>query len=78
MRLKLLNGSLDSCQCSFSSQHFQRLKQWWRVLASANGYSDRLKHLTCLDPQFLRGGAQGLIQRVVLKFRFRQDLLSAG
>ena len=36
-----------------------------------------LEHLSGFEPEFLRGGAEGLIQRVVFEFGLRQDFSCA-
>ena len=56
----------------------QRLEQRRRILAPAYSYSDRLEHLSRLDPQLLRSGAEVLVQRVVFEFGLRQDFPSAA
>ena len=74
----LLHRLLDPCQRRFPSQHLQRLKQRRGVLASADGYSNGLKHLPGFQAEFLGGGAQGLVERVVLELRLRQDFTGSG
>jgi len=63
---------LNACESSLPPQHFKRLEQRWRVFPAADCDADRLKHLSCFHSQFLRGGAQGLIQRVVFELDIRQ------
>src|SRR5581483_5455213 len=55
-------------------EHFQGFEQGRRVLAAADGYADRLKHLSWLDAQLLGGGAERLVERVVFEFRVGQHI----
>src|ERR1700733_2322426 len=68
----LLERLIDARERRPPSQHFQRFKQWRGVLATADGYTNRLEHLSGFHSQFLSGSAEGLIQRVVLELRIGQ------
>src|ERR1700686_1991390 len=76
--LDFLNGSLNSHQRGFPPQHFQRLEQWRRVLTTADSYPNGLEHLSGFEPEFLRSGAEVLVQGVVFEFSLRQDFPSAA
>jgi len=52
-----LNGLPNPGQRLVLPQHFHRLKQRRGVLAAAHGDADRLKHLSSLQAESLRGGA---------------------
>ena|ERR1017187_7873278 len=59
--LQLLNRPIDSCQRSFPPQNLECFKQRRGIFAAANGYPNRLEHLSRFEPELLRGGAQGLV-----------------
>src|ERR1700746_164303 len=64
----------DAGECFLPSQHLERLKQRWGILPAADRNADWLEHLAGLDPEFLRGCTQSLVERVVLEFYVRQHL----
>src|ERR1019366_6191443 len=76
--LELLDGLFDSCQRRFLSENLERLEQRRGILSPADGYSDRLEHLSGFYAHRLGVGAEGLVQGIVFEFRLRQDFPSAG
>ena len=67
----------DAGERGFSSQHLQRFKQRRGILSSADGYANRLKHLAGFHSQLLGGGAQSLIQWIMLELNLRQHFACA-
>ena len=59
--LQFLNRLIDSGQRSFPPENLECLKQRRGIFAAANGYPNRLEHLSRLEPDLLRGGAEGLV-----------------
>src|SRR5262249_24306596 len=57
----------DAGQRYILSQHLHSFKQRRGVLAAAHSHADGLKHLSGLESEFLRGGAQSVVKWVVFK-----------
>ncbi len=68
-------GLADSFQADFAAEDDHGLKQRRRVFASADGDADGLKHRPGLQAQMSGGGAQRLVERIVIEGGCGQDLL---
>ena len=66
-RLKSGFGLLDAGQARFAAQDYQGFKERRRVLASADGDPYGLEGLPGLQPQMHSGGAESLIERIVIE-----------
>src|ERR1051325_11179599 len=69
---KFLQRLRDPFQAGFFPQHFHGFEQRRSIFPAADGDADRLEHLTGLQSQLLRGGTQGLVERIVLELDSRQ------
>ncbi len=58
---------VNALQANFAAQHFHGLKQRRRILASADGDADGLKHRPGLQSQTLGGRAQCSFERGVIE-----------
>ena len=70
----LLDRLTDALEAGFPSENCQGFKKRRRVLPTADGDSDRLKHLSRLYSQLLSGSSESMIQRIVSELRIRQHV----
>ena len=63
--LQLFDALPDTRERLFFAEHFQSFEQRRRIFLSTDCDANRLEHLPSLETEFLRGGAQRLIQRIM-------------
>ena len=74
-RLQAVFGLADASETDVAAENGHGFKEWRRILASADGDTDGLKHRPGLQTQLRSGGTKRLVQRIVVESSCCENLL---
>jgi len=74
-RLQVGLGLLDASEADIAAEDDHGFKERGRVFASADGDTEGLEHGSGLEAKRSGGGSEGLVERVVIKSGYGEDLL---